>query len=80
MSVILQSATRVSPAPCNHFSVTVNVDGAHAVTFQINGTDLSTPITDEEVTAVLKLWARYRISRGQSLASLIGGTIFPEVG
>lgn len=79
LAVVLESAARANPAPCDHFSVVINVDSARSVVVQIYRSDLPGPITDEEIAAMLKLWARYHTSRGISLTQLVGKTIFQEI-
>lgn len=77
MPVILQSATRKNAAPCQHFSVTLLVDGepkVFNVDFPLNGS-----ITDDEVRAVLKLWVRYQLLHGKLLSQMVGGVIFQEL-
>lgn len=78
MAVVLQSASRERPLPCQHFLATV-ADGARTVQVRITMQDLLGSITDEEVAAVLKLWARYQLANGKTLGQLAGGTIFSVI-
>lgn len=79
MAVVLTSATRVRPIPCQHFLATVTIDGGRTVQTEITMADLVGAMTDEELKAVLKLWARYEVANGKTLAQLVGGTIFSVI-
>lgn len=78
MAVILQAATRERPLPCQHFLATV-ADGARSVQVRVTMADLLSPITDDEMQAVLKLWARYQIANGKTLGQLVGAPIFTVI-
>ena len=79
MAVILQSATRTNPAPCMHFGVTLAIDGGRTVTLEVQADELSEPITDDDMRAALKCWARYQRSKGKTLAQMVGGVVFGEI-
>jgi hypothetical protein len=79
MAVILQSAVRRNPNPCMHFLATLVADGARSVDVEITTAELSDPITDDDLRSVLKVWARYQVSRGKNLGQLVGQTIFPTI-
>ena len=80
MAVILQSAARQNPAPCDHWSVTVNAEnGLKVVTVSMTSAEVEEPVTDEDVRSLLKTWARYRRQvKGNSWAQLVGGVIFRD--
>jgi hypothetical protein len=79
VAVILATAGRINASPCNHYSGTVVADTVRTVTVTLSAAELAEQITDDEVRAVLKLWARYQISRGKTLGQLVGKTIFPDI-
>jgi hypothetical protein len=80
MAVVLQSATRVNPGSCDHFLLTVAGDGGRTVTVEMAlGEVMNNPITDDEIRATLKLWARYHRAKGVSFATLVGKTIFGNI-
>lgn len=79
MAVVLTSGTRQNPPPCQHFSVVCTIDGSRTETLLVDVSSLSDPITDDEMTAVLRVWAKRQIQRGKTLAQLIGQTIFTDV-
>lgn len=78
MAVLLQSATRVNPAPCSHFDVTLNVDGSleHV---NVSADELLAPITQEEKQSFLRLWARYHRAKGKTLAQMVGQTVIGDI-
>ena len=80
MAVVLTSATRQNPLPCQHFIARVDsTDLGKTVFVPITMGDINAPITDDDLVAVLKLWARYQIASGKTLAQLVGGTIFSVI-
>jgi hypothetical protein len=80
MAVILQSAVRQGPPGCDHYAVTVNVEnGLKLITVSMTSAEVEEPLTDEEVQATLKAWAKYRRQvKGNSWAQLLGGVIFRD--
>jgi hypothetical protein len=80
MAVVLTSATRLNAAPCQHFTARVDIaDLSRTIFVNVNVADLMDPMTDEEIAATLRLWARYQIAKGKTLAQLVGGTIFSVI-
>lgn len=79
VALTLQSAVRANPAPCQHFVVTLNVDGVRTITVELAAGTLDDPVTDDDLQALLKLWGRYQRSKGKTLAQMIGGTLFAEL-
>lgn len=80
MAVILTSATRQNPIPCQHFVARIDAADLGRTAFvQITPEDIAAPITDDDLVSALKLWARYQIARGKTLGQLVGGTIFSEL-
>lgn len=79
MAVVLTSATKPGAGACNHRNTLVTIDGARTVTLQVTLSELDEPLTDDEMRATLKAWARYHRSRGVAVATLIGKTIFAEI-
>lgn len=77
MAVILTSATRENPLPCQHFVARVDAADLGRTAFvKITMADINAPITDDDLVSALKLWARYQIANGKTLGQLVGGTIF----
>lgn len=80
MAVVLTSATRENPNPCQHFIARVDsTDLGKTVFVRITMGDVTAPITDDDLISVLKLWARYQLANGKTLAQLVGGTIFSVI-
>jgi len=79
MAVVLQGATKPGAGACTHRVATIIVDGSRTITSEFVIADLDEPLTDEEVSAVLKAWGKYHRSRGVALTTLVGKTIFAEI-
>lgn len=79
MTVVLQSATRERAAPCKHYRLVVLVDGVPR-NLNVHLDDFQVPTTVEDVEGTIKTWVRYHIlSKGKTLAQLVGQTIFEEI-
>lgn len=77
MAVVLTSATRQNPLPCQHFIARVDsTDLGRTVFVPITMADISVPLTDDDLVSVLKAWAKYQVASGKTLGQLVGGTIF----
>ena len=77
MSLSITNAVRINPAPCQHFRLTIDEDGVTR-TMNISLDDLRRAFDsfDYGPTAALVLaWARYRLSQGATLASLLNQVI-----
>lgn len=79
MAVVLTSAVRQNPSPCQHFLATITADGTRTVQVIVTMDDVLGPIGDDEIRALVKLWARYHTGRGKTLGSLVGQQIFAEI-
>ena len=76
MSLKITSVVRVSPAPCNHFLVTVNDDGnVRSKVFSVEQmTELFTQFDEfpgGARGALVLAWIKDRRDRGASLAQLV---------
>lgn len=77
MSLRITNAVRINPAPCQHYRVTIDEDGVSR-SVNISLDDLRQAFDGFEYgpKAVLVIaWARYRLSQGATLASLLGQVI-----
>jgi len=77
MSLSITNAVRINPAPCQHYRLRIDQDGV-ARTVNVALDDLKRAFDDFEYgpTAALVLaWARYRLSQGATLASLLNQVI-----
>lgn len=77
MSLRITNAVRINPAPCQHYRVTIDQDGVTR-TINIALDDLRAAFDDFEygpTTALILAWARYRLSQGATLASLLNQVI-----
>jgi hypothetical protein len=80
MAVVLTSATRQNPAPCQHFIARIDAaDLSRTVFVSITVDELTGAISDDDFRAVLRVWARYHTSKGKTLGQLVGQTIFAEI-
>ena len=73
MTLSITNAVRINPAPCQHFRLTIDEDGvARAVNISLDELRQAFDSFDYGPTAALVLaWARYRLSQGATLASLL---------
>jgi hypothetical protein len=78
VAITLTSATRVRPLPCNHFDLEVSVDGTPRHVF-IAVADLDPPVTEDEIQAYVRLWARYHRNKGVALNTLVGKAIIADI-
>jgi len=77
MSLSITNAVRVNPAPCQHYRVTIDEDGV-ARTVNISLDELRAAFESFEYgpkAALVLAWARYRLSQGATLASLLNEVI-----
>jgi hypothetical protein len=73
MAVVLQTAVRQNPSPCDHFVATIVADGGvRSVDVPITTADLAGAISDDEFRAVLKAGRHH--TKGQN-AGATGETI-----
>jgi len=77
MSLSITNAVRINPAPCQHFRLTIDEDGvARTVNISLDELKWAFENFDYGPTAALVLaWARYRLSRGATLATLLNQVI-----
>ena len=77
MALSIMAITRVRPAPCQHFLVTMDEDGVSR-TVLLHREDMARLFQDAEhgpkATLVLA-WLRYKLAQGATLPSLIGQVI-----
>lgn len=77
MSLRITNAVRINPAPCQHYRVTIDEDGVER-TANISLDELKQAFDDFEYgpkAALVIAWARYRLSQGATLASLLNQVI-----
>ena len=77
MSLRITNAVRINPAPCQHYRVTIDEDGVtRTVNISLDELRQAFDSFDYGPTAALVLaWARYRLSQGATLASLLNQVI-----
>jgi hypothetical protein len=75
MAVVITSITRISPAPCQHFRIVVNING-RTVTRDVTPSSISDTGLDEAVLRILKY---YVVEKNLGLAGVVGKTILPDV-
>lgn len=70
MSLRITARGRNSPAPCDHYTFTVDADGEE-ITFQASGAELDEIIegmsTADFVKLLTLLWCKYRKDHGRGL-------------
>lgn len=75
MAVKIVAIRRLNPAPCQHFELTVNVDGTTR-TVVIHREDVLRQLNDFEpggyLGALVLAWLRYKLERGAKLEELVG--------
>jgi len=77
MSLRITNAVRINPAPCQHYRVTIDEDGV-ARTVNISLDELRRAFDSFEYGpkgALVLAWARYRLSQGATVASLLNEVI-----
>ena len=77
MSLRITNVVRINPAPCQHFRITIDEDGVtRTVNMSLDELQRAFESFDYGPTAALVLaWARYRLSQGATLASLLNQVI-----
>jgi hypothetical protein len=73
MSLRIRNAVRINPAPCQHYRLTIEEDGVSR-TVEISFDELRQAFEDFAYgpkAALVLAWARYRLSQGATLASLL---------
>jgi len=83
MALKILSITRTSPAPCDHYEIIAEVDGATRTKI-IQGANVAEALDDFEFGgykgALVLAWMRYQLANGATKNDLLNVDIAPIVG